>query len=61
MVIPGTTMSFQWSDGTNVTPEMWAPNQPRGSQCTQLHYPYMLLDDRNCYGMKEYVCEKPAQ
>lgn len=62
VIVPGTTMSYRWSDGSDVTTDMWASGEPRGNaDCTQLWYSPMLLDDTACTKTKEYVCEKPAQ
>lgn len=58
MLIAGT-QQYRWSDGTDVTADEWSPNEPYSyDECTQFWRYYLLIDDVNCNGSREYVCEK---
>lgn len=63
VIIPGTTMTFHWVDGSYVT-LVWSPNEPGTTgdrECTQLWFRYTLLGDLFCHLRMEYVCEKPTK
>lgn len=60
MLIPGIIKSYQWTDGSNVTHDMWSPGEPGSRECTQLWYHHMALDDLDCTVKQNYVCEKSS-